>query len=291
MPILKILPSLDSRREAESLKQALELPRDLAARQGHEAVDAIRSGFFITSSGAHVDWSQAVSAAIAAKKSVAPEQALPAAGAPRFPETAVQVANETTFSGASRLFAEGFRPLALNFANGISPGGGFLSGARAQEEALCRSSALFATLEGDAMYTAHSERPRGYDSTDWAILSPSVPVFRSDDGKPLDRFWMLDFISSAAPVAKRVGKPESARIMETRIRRILAIARAYGHEALVLGAWGCGAFGNDGLETARTFRAALEGEFAGAFAKVVFSVTDWSTERSFLGPFKDTFRD
>ncbi|MEI6877184.1 MAG: TIGR02452 family protein [Spirochaetota bacterium] len=291
MPALKILPCLDSPQAAEFLKQALEVPRDLAARQGHEAVDAIRDGFYVAASGAKVDWSSAVRACVEVKVSVSPDAPLPKPGPARFVETQVEVANETTFSGASRLVAEGFRPLALNFANGISPGGGFLSGARAQEEALCRSSALFATLEGDAMYKAHSQRPKGYDSTDWAILSPSVQVFRSNDGKPLDRFWILDFISSAAPVAKRVGKPESARIMETRIRRILAIARAYGHEALVLGAWGCGAFGNDGLETARTFRAALEGEFAGAFAKVVFSVTDWSTERSFLGPFRDTFRD
>jgi uncharacterized protein (TIGR02452 family) len=37
-------------------------------------------------------------------------------------------------------------------ANGVQPGGGFLGGARAQEEVLCRSSALWHTLIGDPMY-------------------------------------------------------------------------------------------------------------------------------------------
>lgn len=45
--------------------------------------------------------------------------------------------------------------LVLNFTNGIQPGGGFLGGARAQEEVLCRSSALYHTLDGDPMYRHH----------------------------------------------------------------------------------------------------------------------------------------
>ena len=70
---------------------------------------------------------------------------------------------------------------------------------------------------------------------------------------------------------------------------MLDIARAYGYFALVLGAWGCGAFKNDPERTAADFRRALEGEFAEAFSDVVFAVTDWSPKRRFLGPFRDTF--
>ncbi len=58
----------------------------------------------------------------------------------------------------------------------------------------------------------------------------------------------------------------------------------------VLGAWGCGAFGNNPARTARDFHTALAGEFAGAFAEVVFAIADWSPERGFLAPFAEEFR-
>ncbi|MEN8151303.1 MAG: TIGR02452 family protein, partial [Planctomycetota bacterium] len=66
-------------------------------------------------------------------------------------------------------------------------------------------------------------------------------------------------------------------------------AAARGYEALVLGAWGCGVFGNDPARTARDFRSALETDFRGVFAEVVFAVVDWSPERRLLGPFRDVF--
>jgi uncharacterized protein (TIGR02452 family) len=157
-----------------------------------------------------------------------------------FLETRVQVTNETTL-GASRCLVEsGLKPLALNFANGVHPRGGFLSGARAQEEVLCRSSALYQTLAGDPMYLAHSRRPRP-DSTDWAIYSPDVPVFRADDGSELWHPWLLSFLTCAALYAPAIGQPKSGDLLRRRIHRVLAIARAFGHATLVLGAWGCGA--------------------------------------------------
>jgi uncharacterized protein (TIGR02452 family) len=70
---------------------------------------------------------------------------------------------------------------------------------------------------------------------------------------------------------------------------VLAIAQAFGYQALVLGAWGCGAFRNDPRRTARDFRSALENDFRGAFSDVVFAITDWSPERRFLAPFCDQF--
>ena len=70
---------------------------------------------------------------------------------------------------------------------------------------------------------------------------------------------------------------------------MLAIASARGYESLVLGAWGCGAFGNDPVRTAQDFRQALETDFAGHFSDIVFAVTDWSPERKTLGPFRDAF--
>lgn len=74
---------------------------------------------------------------------------------------------------------------ALNFASATHPGGGFLSGARAQEESIARSSGLFACLEGREMYSWHRSRLDAMYS-DWIIYSPDVPVFRTDDGELLE---------------------------------------------------------------------------------------------------------
>ena len=198
------------------------------------------------------------------------------------------MANETTLSAAKRLVDSGHHTLALNFANGIHPGGGFLDGARAQEECLCRSSALYVTLRGDPMYAEHRRRAMR-DSSDWCIVSSGVPVFRQDNGADLDRPWLCSFVTCAAPVADWVGQPLAGDLLQRRIHRVLGVAHALGYEALVLGAWGCGAFGGDPARTARDFRGALEGEFDGAFAEIVFAVTDWSSERRFLGPFARVF--
>lgn len=287
--MLNLLPCLDSDEMALSRRRELDVPRHVAAELGRSAVDAAIQGHYLDGIGATVEWGHAVSAACSAKVSIPPDADLPTRETQTFAETRVQVANETTLAAAWRLVERGLRPLALNFANGVCPGGGFLSGARAQEEVLCRSSALHQTLVGDRMYEEHRKRPR-QDSTAWAIYSPDVPVFRTDDGAALPRPWQLSFVTCAAPYAPAIGQPESADLLRSRLHRVLAIARAYGHAALVLGAWGCGAFDNDPHRTAIDFRHALEHEFSGAFSDVVFAITDWSPQRRFLGPFRDVFR-
>jgi uncharacterized protein (TIGR02452 family) len=288
MSKLHILPCLDSEQMAASRWQELHIPRDVAASLGRSAVEAVREGFYVTKAGEKVMWREAVHAACAAKLSIAPDAPLPTNERITFTETRVQVTNETTLGAARRLMERGLRPLALNFANGIHPGGGFLDGARAQEEVLCRSSALYQTLVGDPMYEEHRKRPLP-DSTDWAIYSPDVPVFRMDEGTELHQPWRLSFITCAAPYAPIIGQPQAGDLLQKRIHRVLAIAQSYGHSALVLGAWGCGAFANDPHRAAMDFRQALENDYRGAFSDIVFAITDWSPERKFLGPFRDAF--
>jgi uncharacterized protein (TIGR02452 family) len=279
----------DGPEHARARREELGIPRHVARELGHSTLDAIRSGEY-EHDGRTVDWFDVVEHAIDLKRSLPPESPLPEQpGAPER-DLLVEVTNETTLGAARRLVVAGERPLALNFANGIEPGGGFLDGARAQEEVLCRSSALYATLEGDPMYEHHRGRELP-DSTDWAILSPAVPVFRTDDGATLPEPWPLDVITCAAPFAPALGQPLAGDLLAQRIDRVLEIARAYGYAALVLGAWGCGAFGNDPDRTAGDFRSALEGPFAGAFAHVVFAIADWTPERMFLGPFRDVFAE
>jgi uncharacterized protein (TIGR02452 family) len=278
---------IDSPQDAADRRRELDLDRRTAQRLGEEAVTFLRQGWYPDAHGGRVGWSEAVDRAMAQAVSIPTGAPLPGPPPAHHATYLVEVANETSLAAARRLAALGRRPLVLNMANGVQPGGGFLSGARAQEEYLCRSSALFATLVNDAMYPSHAARPLP-DSTDWAILSPDVPVFRDDTGTPLDEPWLVSVISSAAPYAPTVGQPRSADLLDARIARVLDIAQAYAYTSLVLGAWGCGAFANDTARAARDFRRHLENR-SGAFEHVVFAITDWSQERRFLGPFAEVF--
>ncbi|WP_372720616.1 TIGR02452 family protein [Novipirellula sp.] len=288
---LRFTGCVDSDELARKNRNVLEIRHEIAESLGRSALDAIDDGQYLTDHGV-VDWSEQIKKAVAAKVSIPPNMPLPTAEAhpdgDGHAETRVTVANETTLVAAHALVDEGLRPLALNFANGVEPGGGFLRGATAQEETLCRSSGLYATLFGDPMYEFHRDHDPAA-SSDWAILSPNVPVFRNDAAVECDPPWSLDFLTCAAPYAPAIGRLDAEPMLRKRIHRVLAIARAYQYQSLVLGAWGCGAFANDPLQTAKDFRDALEGDFAGAFERVVFAITDWSDQRRFLRPFSSVF--
>lgn len=183
---MRILPTHDSPALAAANRAALDVPRDTAAAFGHSAVAIAAAGSYRNPAGESVEIREAVATAIAAKISLPPDAPLPIGNTPESAGPEIQMANLTTLQAARGMINRGLRPLALTFANGVTPGGGFFSGARAQEEALCRSSALFATLDGDPMHAVH--RPRAdYEFSAWCILSPRVPIFREAAGVPVDR--------------------------------------------------------------------------------------------------------
>src|SRR5260370_38640775 len=101
--------------------------------------------------------------------------------------TNVEVANETTFRGLSRLSASGGHIGCLNFASAKNPGGGFLSGAQAQEEALARSSALYPCLLRAPDYYERNRANHSAIYLDLVIFSPLVPFFRDDSAALLER--------------------------------------------------------------------------------------------------------
>jgi uncharacterized protein (TIGR02452 family) len=73
------------------------------------------------------------------------------------------------------------------------------------------------------------------------------------------------------------------------VHRVLAVAAMHGHDTLVLGAWGCGAFGNDPEMVAELFREALAGDLRGQFGTATFAVLDEWPDRRNIGPFERRF--
>ena len=271
----------------------MHIGRDRAAQLGQDTLRILQAGAYTAPSGFVVDLHGAIADAVAGTRSYPPGVPLPAAATARH-ATRVAVTNESTLAATHRLVTAGCSPAALNFASARHPGGGFLTGAPAQEESLARASALYACLDGNPMYAWH-EAHRDPLYSDYAIYSPAVPVFRADDGLLLEAPFRCAFISCAAVNAKVALERDQARrpairaAMARRVERVLAIAAAHGHVEIILGAWGCGVFGNDPREIALLFKEALERSYHGAFATVVFAIVDWSPERRFIGPFERTF--
>ncbi|EGX56053.1 hypothetical protein SZN_29762 [Streptomyces zinciresistens K42] len=193
--------------------------------------------------------------------------------------TSFEVTGESSLEAARRL---GGGPAVLNFASARNPGGGYLNGAQAQEEALCRASALHTCLLAAPAFYDHHRAHRDPFYTDRVIHSPGVPVFRDDRGALLDEPFPVGFLTAAAPnagVVRRTAPQRAAELPDAlarRAERVLETAAAHGYRRLVLGAWGCGVFANDPAQVAGAFRALLGpgGRFAGAFGHVVFAVLD-----------------
>lgn len=254
----------------------------------NRALKVSRHKMYISPDGHRVDLQEMIKHSQHGKVSIPPWRTLPEIPSDVHEDTKIEVVCETTLRAARRLYNEGEMPMALNFANGFQPGGGFLLGANTQEESLCRCSALYLTLLGDGMYTWHS-KTGSPDFSNWAILSPEVPVFANEQGKFETNPWTLGILTSAAPVATEENKLHCATLMRSRIDRLLHIAVHHGYGSLVLGAWGCGTFGNDPHLIAKAFHECLYGRFKGLFDRIVFAIVDDVPEypcfEAFLGKF------
>jgi uncharacterized protein (TIGR02452 family) len=184
----------------------------------------------------------------------------------------------------------------LNCASARSPGGGFLDGRQAPEEAIARASALYASLvQHREMYDfgAIDTNPL---CTDYMIYSPDVPFFRDDSGALLDEPFCVSIISTAAPNAKRCTRTAFRRALpqtlKNRLRKVMHLAITHGNTILVLGAFGCGVLGNDPMEVATIERDLLMGELlAPYFELIVNPITPARTDRSIFEAFKRIFPD
>eukprot|EP00755_Sulcionema_specki_P009721 Sspe_Gene.6474::Locus_2180_Transcript_2_2_Confidence_0.667_Length_1004::g.6474::m.6474 len=134
------------------------------------------------------------------------------------------------------------------------------------------------------MYDVNRERESGlYLHT--MIYSPDVPVFRGDDNELREPVF-VDFVTAPAPnkktyVTKRgASQAELDSTFRERVTRVISILHEQRCEVIVLGAWGCGVFGNEPREVKEHFAAVLD-MYSGCFSHVVFAITDLSMAQEF----------
>jgi len=263
------------------------------AKDAYEALRFIEEGGYVVA-GKWVDLHAAVCRSVAGSIFYAEPQWRPAKLAkPSFlQEQCIEVHNGTALAALQLLACSGeprnTSPGVLNFASARNPGGGFTTGAAAQEETLARSSALYPCLTKyfDDFFVP-SRRAESGSYTHSVIYSPDVPVFRDDSGTLLDSAYVSSFVTAAAPnvgsMRRTCGdaEAEAAAVLQERIPRVLDVFARHGVVDLVLGAWGCGVFGNSPKVVASIFARELRGRFQGHFRHVIFAVLDASMAQVF----------
>lgn len=171
----------------------------------------------------------------------------------------------------------------LDFASYRNPGGGYANGGWAQEEALCSESDLFPILEGlqDVYYIPNRQSRRGELYTDRALYLTDV-VFTTGGVMKKRDVIVCAAVNRRFALQNHRSEPECDIDMAHRVHTVMHIAAAHEVDSLVLGAFGCGIFGNDPYKVAILFRDWLEAH-PGQFENVVFAIPG--------GPNLDAFRE
>ena len=167
------------------------------------------------------------------------------------------------------------RVIALNFANAMYPGGGYALGGNAQEESLCRASLLYYTIRTQKGFYRRNRLHILPDYTNVMIYSENVLVIRDDRGVLLETPVKCSFITCPAVnrtfakflmTGKRID-----RIMRTRIKRIITLALMKEPDVIILGAFGCGVFGNKREKVLPVFEDVIN-RFVPDNIKVIFAI-------------------
>ena len=220
----------------------------------------------------------------------------------RYQTTRTGCTNEDCLVVAKNLIDQGLNPAILNMANAYQACGEYNKGDGSQEPSLCRASTLSPTLyqyynklwakkAGGAL-----REPKGYpmDIRFGGIYSPNVTVFRDNEKTgfalreepyttSIISMGALNFNPKITPNnmeyrAENDGfTPEGEEVMRDKIRTLYRIALLHGHDSLVLGAFGCGAFHLQPELISTLFKETLEEtEFKGKFHTIAFALLEGS---------------
>jgi uncharacterized protein (TIGR02452 family) len=191
----------------------------------------------------------------------------------KWPSTRVEIVNEDTLAGCQNLKEEGLNPAGLIFANQDYPGGGVDRGCLAQEENVFRRS------------NCHRIMPEKFYRLDskGGLYLPQVIVIKDKNYELLPKTHTTAMIVSAAICDPKLDEKghyanvEDRELMEENIRQIFQVGYENGHDALVLGAYGLGAFNNSVEDIIAIFNQMIS-EYRGCFKVIRFSIINLGTK-------------
>lgn len=152
----------------------------------------------------------------------------------------------------------------LNFASCVRPGGGFLNGAVAQEEALCHVTGLYPCLSQPQCAIYYKEARKEDSLYRSYIYTHDCPLIV--DGS----VWLVDVLTMAA-VNRNIAYKDPDKLMNACQETAYTVPASYGADILVLGAWGCGVFKNRPEDVARQWKY-LQSKYDGLYHSVYHPV-------------------
>lgn len=198
----------------------------------------------------------------------------------------VEVVNEDCLYAAEKLYHSDKDAFVgvLNMASFAKPGGGVLNGSAAQEENLFRRTNLFKGLYSldkrmsEAFNIKFKAQAYPLEMNYGGACCEGVTVFRGGEDveyKLMEKPFEIDVITVAALKHPDINSKNYETITKNKIRTILNIGIRSGDDHLVLGAFGCGAYGNPPKKMAEMFKEVLsEDLYRHAFKKIVFAILD-----------------
>jgi len=260
--------------------------KELRTKEFRNTVEIVNQGYYVAEDGNRFDFPDD-SGMI--RNTVFYDREMSKVNKPKGEEhTIVEVQNIDCLYAGVQLKEQGYNPAVLNMASRRNPGGGVATGAGAQEETLFRRTNLFRSLYQFAPYAEqygmkHSYHQYPLDRNYGGVYTPDAIYFRESEQNGyalLDEPVSLSFITVAGmnrPDLTADGMIADHHVgpIKNKIRTIFRMGLVHGHDSLVLGALGCGAFRNPPRHVARLFHEVMEEpEFRNRYRRIVFAILD-----------------
>lgn len=168
--------------------------------------------------------------------------------------------------------------MALNFASYKNPGGQFIHGSYAQEEAICHESNLYNVLRKFNNYYEWNNRHKNKALyLNRALYSEDILFVRGNEE------ILCDVLTCACPNKKASHKyahtndEQNTKALDSRVKFMLKVANYNNAEILILGNWGGGVFGQNPWEVASIFKKYLD-KYPQSFREIYFAIPNKNSE-------------